>query len=308
MKNYILLIIILLLIGGTGFVSAVWYYKPILEKKIEMEYKEKQQLTKVVVAAQDIMAGSIIQADQIREERIPFKNLVKPDKIVTDMSSVIGKVATVNIYTNEQIVVDKLGTLPVQPETKKIEFKKDGETVEPKDVEESDRYVTIDVPDYNLVNHRIKPGSYIDVLLDKGYGRYDIVLSKVIVYEMKEIGSGNSSKERKEMKRLKPDMPKEGMPLPGQETEKQNTGNPIIYNPNNLTYKETTDYRLTIRVNEFEYRRVFEAMACGKLMVREFVSPDQSPLTPTFYSVEEQKFRAMVTALKKKGYDYILRK
>ena len=63
--------------------------------------------TSVVVAAQDINAGTVISSDQVKTVEVPADQLISG--AVTDMSLVVGEATRVKVYAGEQLIAGKVG-------------------------------------------------------------------------------------------------------------------------------------------------------------------------------------------------------
>ncbi len=298
LKASLIILIAVIAIGGIIFFTLDRFYKPELEKKIKQEYMQTKRPVSVVVAARDIAVGSVITREDVINMDVPSSNIIGVgdsqagdyerinSMVIRDAAEVVGKVARTNIYINEQIVSDKIGDVGIDTQTTQ-------EPGEPKalKVEQSDRYITVDIPNYNFVNGSVHKGSLVDILVDKGNGKYDVVLSKVVIYDKKIVVSGEEAKKDPSLQPSRP-APKApdrqgGVPGPGDNSPLQNEDNPALI--------ETNDYRVTLMVNEKEHKRIFEAMTYGKLMTRLYVLPTQEASTHTFSSAEEKKVNYSVT-------------
>ncbi len=297
-KATLLILIVVIIIGSICFFAMDRMYRPVLKKEIEQEYNNNKRPVQVVVAARDIAVGSVITREDIKLEDIPSKNIIGVDDaqateyesinqmVINSAEEVVGKVAKTNIYMNEQVVYNKIGDVGLDTKTTQEPGKP-----ESLNVEQSARYITVDIPTYNFVNGSVQKGSLVDILVDKGNGKYDVVLSKVVIYDKKLVVDGEEAKNNPN---LQPGMPtpkvvnqQGGVPGPGADSPLQDQNNPALI--------DTDDYRVTLMVNEKEHKRIFEAMTYGKLMTRLYVLPTQEASKHTFNSAEENKVNYSVT-------------
>ena len=288
-KGMLVLVIGIIIIGAGSFFAFSQYYKPIMTKQLEQQAKNEYKFQPVVVATKDISMGSIVTSDCITIKPVPKDNTLDASKLILDSKSIIGKVAISNIYANEQIVVDKLG-FTSQLSVADIEKL---EKPEEQKLDPSDRYITIDIPKYNFVNGSVTKGSLVDILVDKGQGIYDVVLAKVTLEDIKEVGApkattGSAGNDNSSVQLKRP------LPKPVYKPDDSKVQNmaqstrPQLMIENNIALDESQDCRVTIKASELEQKRVYEAMTYGKLMTRAYVLPTQAKSVVTFKSLEEK--------------------
>ena len=308
LKSVIMLgIIVAAIVGITLFVS-INVITPKMRTQIQEEEKKKvadtQNLQEVIVASQDIPMGSIITKDKLTIRSIPAANSVDPAKVAKSKDDVEGKIAKTNIFVNEQILMDKVGFKGqlAQGDIKKLTSQ------EPDDVEQSDKYITVDIPIYNFVNGAVTKGSLVDILIDKGKGKYDVVLSKIIIYDKKEIGepkdktTGADMQPKNQQKmNIEQDSNNAGsVPGVGSGTGNSQTSNRDPFkDKSNPAFVDTNDFRVTLKVNELEHKRLFQAMTEGKLMTRLYVLPSQDASIVTYSSSEEKSLKSYYNSLLK---------
>lgn len=297
-KAGLVIMAVIVFISGITFFVTSNYYTPKIRADVNKKLNAEQKMQKVLVAKTDIPMGAVIKDENLTVEDVPMKNIIDVNKVFVVKSTktaaaeqVVGKMAKTNIYANEQIHIDKLAD--------KVDDSKLGSIgkPEPQKIEESDRYITVDIPNYNFVNGRVDKGSLVDILVDKGNGKYDVVLSKVVIYDKKVVGDTSDGKS-KSNEDIQPKKPSAKVA-----TQSSNTGDQLpgsgnttpLQDKNNPVFQSTDDYRVTLMVNELEYRRLFEAMTYGKLLTREYVLPTQEASKVTFDSAEEKKITGDVT-------------
>jgi len=299
LKGIIILVIIVAVIVGTTLFVSINVITPKMRDQIKTEEMKKiadeQDMRSVVVASQDIPMGSLITENNLQVKSVPGANAVVQEKLAKSTSDVVGKIAKTNIFANEQITVDKIG---FTGQMAKEDIEKLN-SLEPEDLEQTDRYITVDIPRYNFVNGAVTKGSLVDILLDKGKGKYEVVLSKVIIHEKKEIGeaSGKDSAEDvqpKNQQRLTPVLDtNNGGSVPGVDAGKIDP----LKDQSNPAFIDTTDFRVTLKVNELEHKRLFQAMTEGKLMTRLYVLPSQDESIETYNSSEENYTRGIYNSV-----------
>jgi len=285
-KGILILVIVISLIAGVTYLITVSYYLPKLESKVKIQQNNILNMQSVVVAAKDIPMGTLITSEFIKIASVPGENLSDMNKIYTadKIPSLYGKVAVVNIYSGEQILTDKL--------ISEVEFTendwKNLDQVQKRNFEPSFRYITVDIPKYNFVNERVGVNSLVDILVDKGQGRYDVVLAKISILDKILVADAAEASSQNANTQIKRPLPKplllqqssQGV-FPGTATQLQILNNPAL--------EESKDYRVTIMVSEKEQKRLYEAMTYGKLMLRKYVFPNQPASIVTFTSSEQAK-------------------
>jgi len=286
-KGILILVIVVSLIAGVTYLITVSYYLPKLESKVVIQQNNMLNMQSVVVAAKDIPMGTLITPEYIKIASIPGGNLADANKIYTadKIPSLYGKVAVVNIYNGEQILTDKL--------ISEVEFTendwKNLDQVQKRNFEPSFRYITVDIPKYNFVNERVGVNSLVDILLDKGQGRYDVVLAKISILDKVAVGLDANSAQQNVNKQIVRPLPK---PLLIQQQANQGqfpgTATQLLIQ-NNPAVDTSEDYRVTIMVSEKEQKRLYEATTYGKLMLRKYVFPNQPASIVTFTSAEQAK-------------------
>jgi len=283
-KSIIIFIIIISVIAGITYFITVSAYLPKLEQEIINKKDNELQWKMVTTAARDIPMGAVIAQEDLTISKVPFNNVVDGTKIYTDIGLLIGKVASVNIYKGEQILNDKiLSEVEFAPEDWKTL-----EQVPKRKFEASYRYITVDIPRYNFVNERVGVNSLVDILLDKGQGRYDVVLAKISILDKVPIASSSDNNQQNATAQIKRPLPK---PLLLQQQEQgvfPGTATQLLMQ-NNPSMEDTPDYRITIMVTEKENKRLFEAMTYGKFMLRKYVFPSQPASIVTFTGSEQAK-------------------
>lgn len=276
MKTLLILLIVISVFGGICFFMFYMYYKPILEKNINKRINDNLKFVPVVVASDNIIAGTVIQGNLLETKMIPTNNLVDPSlaNLVKSPGDAVGKVANYNIYKNEQVLIERL------------------RDVETKDIRPSDKLITVEIPKYNFVNGKVNKGSLVDILVDKGQGKYDVVLSKVYIYDKTDIqsskssgGSGGSSSDQVKRPPPKPILSDAG----SYNNAVGNVTAPQLLRQNNPALTDTPDYLVTLKVTEKEQKSLLEAMTWGKLATRLYIDPKQPASRVTFVSPEASK-------------------
>lgn len=262
-KAILVFLILIGIIGGGSYFLTVKIYGDAMEKNIraEVEKKMKDQMVQMVCAKEKIVIGSEITAKQVG--LVPVKKDYAIPDGTSDIDDVVGKMADSNFSANQQISLSDITEASTT------------------DLEPDDRYISIDIPVYSFVNNKVDVGSCVDILVDKGNGKYDVVLSKVVIYDKKEIseakksssGSKNDKKTDVQIPQLNPTT------IYGQGGGQDSSDNLRRDNPGK---NETKDYRVQLRVNEAEQKRLFEAQIQGKFMTRLYVSKTQNPSKVTF--------------------------
>lgn len=107
-------------------------------------------LVKVIVATTNIPADSVINDKELEEVSIPLKFILS-DALV-EKSQIVGKIAKVDIIAGEQIVRGRV----------QLEKKREGMAA---NLPLGYRAITIKVDPVSGVNHQIKTGNYVDILL-----------------------------------------------------------------------------------------------------------------------------------------------
>lgn len=283
-KAIIILIIVVSAIAGITYFITVSAYLPKLTEQITEKKNAELGLRGVVSAAKDIPIGQVIEAQDLNLAQIPASSIPDPEKVYFDGNSLIGKVASADICKGEQIIKDKIATdIEFMPEDLKVL-----QQVPKRKFEASFRYVTVDIPKYNFVNDRVVPGSLVDILVDKGQGRYDVVIAKIPILD--KVLVGNETNQQNPNGQIKRPLPK---PLLLQQQQQEQgvfpgTATQLLIQ-NNPAVEDSSDYRVTIMISEKEQKRLFEAMTYGKLMLRKYVFPTQPASVVTFSSVEQAK-------------------
>ncbi|MGE5473746.1 MAG: SAF domain-containing protein [Ignavibacteriales bacterium] len=281
-KAILILVIVVSAIAGITYFITVSAYLPKLTSEITKKKNDELKLIPIMTAAKDIPIGSVIEAQDLTNAQIPAASIIDQNKVYFDTQSLIGSVTAVDIYKGEQIIKDKIATdVDFAPE----DLKTLGQVPKRK-FEASFRYVTVDIPKYNFVNDRVGPGSLVDVLLDKGQGRYDVVIAKIPVLD--KVLVGDSTNQQNPNAQIKRPLPKplllsqndQGV-YPGTATQLMLQNNPAV--------EDTADYRVTFMISEKEQKRLFEAMTYGKIMLRKYVFPSQPASIVTFTSTEQAK-------------------
>lgn len=278
-KAIILLLIGVLFVVGVTYFATVKVIIPQKEKQLTQQVVAQQKLKKVVVAKNQIPMGTKITDDMLDYKDVPQSNLM--DNFITSKNDVVGKTAKANIYINEQITTDRLDANAEIPEKNKDKFLTPEEITKEKELQPSHRYITIDIPRYNFVNGSVKKGSLVDILVENGRGQYDVVLAKVTILDLKEVG-GDSSSDKSSKKDNKVEIqPKRILPAAILGPD----GKPLV--KSDLATTETEDYRITLRITEKEHRRVVLASTLGKFLTREYVSESQPKSKITFDTTYE---------------------
>lgn len=255
----ILITLTAIVVGITYFLTASSAQKD-FEKRVNAEVEEKQDKINVVVATKDIALGTIIDKTSVAIKNIPSLGVTDRNTVCKSLDDVVGRMAAQTIYANQQIMPSLILSENQVLSEEYIEAMK---TTKNRFLNNSSRYITIDVPKYNFVNGRVKVGSLVDILIDKGQGRYDVVMGKVAVLDKIAISKG-SSKTNSKVENLQ-------LPRPSME--------------------ESEDYRITIMATEAEQKRLFEAATYGKFMLRLYVLSSQPESKPTAISPEEQTLK-----------------
>jgi hypothetical protein len=266
-KSMLILLMLIVIIGGATFFITIKLYGPTLKKEVEISYKAEKKPVRVVVAKTNILIGTEITGDQLRiEDEIPGNAAIENG--TDDVSRIIGKMATSNIYKNQQISLNYITE------------------AQSKDLKPSDRYITVDIPTYSFVNNKVDVGSFVDILVDRGNGKYAVVLAKTYIYDKKTVGELNNSSTSNPQ-----DSPTNLQPA--QLNPSVIYGQPIV-NGNNIQRRDnpskndTKDYRVQLKVTERQQKRLFQAMTEGKLMTRLYVLPEkQKASIETYVSSEE---------------------
>ncbi|MGE5329060.1 MAG: SAF domain-containing protein [Deltaproteobacteria bacterium] len=285
-KSVLILIIAISAIAGITYFITVSAYLPKIEEEIT-DKKDKEFLpTPVVVASRDIPAGAVISAEDVTSTTIPFKSIVDATKTYTIPREVIGKIASINIYKSEQILKDKL--IPEEMEFSNADWEKLKQVPTRRKIESSSRYITVDIPKYNFVNERVGVGSLVDILIDKGQGKYQVVIPKIAILDKVPMSDGSNSADAQQNVnvQIKRPLPKPLL-MTQQEQAKSPFTEPQLLYQNNPAMEESQDYRVTIMVTEKEQKRLFEAMTYGKLMLRKYVFPNQPESIFTFTGEEQ---------------------
>lgn len=107
-------------------------------------------LVNVIVAKTNIPVDSVITDKQVEEVAIPSKFILSDT--MGEKSQIVGKIANVDIIAGEQIVRSRV----------QLEKKKEGMAA---NLPLGYRAVTLKVDPVSGVNHQIKTGNYVDILL-----------------------------------------------------------------------------------------------------------------------------------------------
>lgn len=288
-KGIIILIIAISAIAGITYFLTTAYYLPKLEEKITKKQDEVLARKPVIVAARDIPIGTVIQEADLKTDMIPGPNIIDQSKVYTSSGSLTGQVAASTIYKGEQILKDKIITENMSYfESDKDKTAKTRERIKlvptRREVTLSSKYITLDIPKYNFVNDRVDVGSIVDILVDKGQGKYAVVLAKITILDKVPIGATQQQNAGGQIAR----------PLPKPLLISQNAQQKAPYTqeqlliPNNPALESSEDYRITVIASEKEQKRVLEAMTYGKLMLRKYVFASQPASLVTFSSNEEK--------------------
>lgn len=243
------------------FMGVLWYtrfYEPVKEKKIITRYAKNTDPSVLVVKAKKaIPKGIVIKEDMLKLETVSAADVM--ENYASGLEQVVGKTSAVELYANEQIGFNKITVM--------------------KDFEPSDRYIEVDIPVENFVNNNVDIGSIVDILIDYRNGKYDVVLSKVSIFERKPVSpplSGQSVQQGQLQQNSQ--APQSGQsPQPPQSDRQSNAAGRV------------GNDRITIIVNEKEQKRLWQAVMLGKLDTRLYVDEGQPPSIVTFVSEEENQ-------------------
>jgi Flp pilus assembly protein CpaB len=268
-KTILIVLFIIAFFAGICFILFYSYYKPVLQRNLQIQMNNSLRPQPVYVASKDILRGNVITQDSVTQKQVPSDIIsTYGADLPKDSSEIVGKVAKENIYANEQILKSRTTELT------------------PQQVQPSSRFITVNIPKYNFVNGKVSKGSLVDILVDKGQGRYDVVLSKIMIHDIDKVNTtnslGNSNQQKKPAP--KPIFKSTQEPTP-------NVTAPSLLYENNPALSETDDYTITILVTEKEQKRVQEATIWGKLATRLYIYPDQRASKITFFSLEERKVK-----------------
>ena len=136
-------IIALIAAVATGLLLYVFLNS--LNKPVEIDK------TSVVVAAVDIPAETTISADMVMFSELPTEAVIAG--AVSDLSSVVGKVSDVEIFTGEQILRSKLNSTG-DSNSKTLAYA----------VEPGMRAITMPVDETSGIAYMITPGNHVDIV------------------------------------------------------------------------------------------------------------------------------------------------
>lgn len=130
------------------FLANMWMQQQAEQTKEKLVASQKN-LTSVVVARQDISAGTTLAENMLKEETMS-KNMLQP-RAATSVDRVVNKVAIAPISKGEQILLNKLAMSGL-------------ETSLSAKIPKGKRAITISVDNISSVGGMIKPGDHVDVM------------------------------------------------------------------------------------------------------------------------------------------------
>jgi pilus assembly protein CpaB len=142
--------------------------------------------TSVVVAAQDINAGTIISAELVKSVEMPEDQLISG--AVTDTTVVVGEAARVKIYEGEQVATGKVGA---ENDTEGLSG------VVPLGM----RAFSIGVEEVSAVGGLLRPGNRVDIYISRTFDNDtstdndDVVISDLLLQDIEVLAVAQQAQE-----------------------------------------------------------------------------------------------------------------
>lgn len=150
-KKYLPLIVA----GAAGLIAIILINSYIQQRTEEAKKRlilEQQNLSTVVVATQDIPAGTALKESMLKEAKI-HKKMLQP-RAATSIDRVIDKITIAPISMDEQVLLNKVTISGFGQERSSLSTK----------VPPGKRAITIQVDNISSIGGMIKPGDYVDVI------------------------------------------------------------------------------------------------------------------------------------------------
>jgi len=142
-----------LIVAGVLGIAATFliniYVKQQAQQAKYQAVTNQKNMSSVVIAVQDIPAGTTLKESMLTEETVP-KNILQP-RVATSIDRVVGQIAVVPISRGEQVLLNKI-TLSGQAGSLSMQ------------VPVGKRAITVTVDNINAVGGMIRPGDHVDVV------------------------------------------------------------------------------------------------------------------------------------------------